>query len=179
VTIPAHFEANMPSLTGWGALESSLGNRKLATTVFVSAMYLFGIVGQLVGGRAADRFDLRRTYLLFHACSLPCMLGIALFTEVPLLLVSLAYIFFALGMQPVENSLVARLTPPHLRGTGYGLKFVLVLGFSAFSVKGVRWLMAHGRTSDVFLVQSALIAGVIALILVIYLHSRRQTWRNA
>ena len=179
VSIPAHFEARMEMLTGLFIVEGRVGNRKLGTALLVSAMYLFGAVGQVAGGRLADRWDLRKGYLLFHACSIPCMLGIAAFAEAPLLAASLGYVFFSLGMQPIENSLVARLTPPHLRSLGYGLKFILVLGFSAFAVKGVKWLMEDGRGATVDLVQAGLITAVVLIIAVIAIHSRRQTWMNA
>ena len=179
VSIPAHFEENMKMLVGLFTLEGRIGDRKLGTTLLVSAMYLFGAFGQIVGGRVADRWDLRKGYLLFHATSLPFMLGMAWFTEAPLLVVALVYVFFGLGMQPIENSLVARLTPPHLRSLGYGLKFILVLGFSAFSVKGVRWLMEQERGADLYLVQGGLIAAVVALIAILWIQSRKLSWMNA
>jgi MFS family permease len=178
VAIPAHFEASMEFLTGLFSMEGQLGTKKLGTAILVSAMYLFGTFGQVIGGRVADKWDLRKAYFLFHLGSLPCMLGIAYFTEVPLLIISLAYIFFGLGMQPIENSLVARLTPPHLRSIGYGLKFVLVLGFSAFSIKLVKWQMDHGDASGVFVAQSGVIAIVLVLFGAIWWKSRRQAWRN-
>ena len=40
-------------------------------------------------------------------------------------------------MQPLENTLVARLTPPELHSSAYGLKFVLTFGVGALSVKMV------------------------------------------
>lgn len=178
VAIPAHFETNMEFLAGLFSMEGQIGMKKLGTAILVSAMYLFGTFGQVAGGKAADRWDLRKGYFVFHLCSLPCMLAIAYLTEIPLLVVSFIYIFFALGMQPVENSLVARLTPPHLRSLGYGLKFVLVLGFSAFSIKLVKWQMENGSANGVFVAQAALIAVVLVLIGSIWFRSRKQAWKN-
>ncbi len=42
-----------------------------------------------------------------------------------LLGISAGLLFFILGMQPIENSLVARFTPDRWRSTGYGLKFTV------------------------------------------------------
>ena len=45
--------------------------------------------------------------------------------------------FFLLGMQPLENTLVARLTPPNFLSSAYGMKFILTFGVGALSVKMV------------------------------------------
>ena len=58
---------------------------------------------------------------------------------------AMAYMFFMLGMQPIENSLVAVLTPPRLRSTGFGMKFILTFGVGSLAVHLVgRWQRAGG-----------------------------------
>src|SRR5512135_2903898 len=89
----------------------------------VSAAYLLGLGGQYVGGVLADRRDPRRIYLLFHACSLPPLLLMTLLGGLPLVVSAAGFVFFSLGMQPIEHSLVARYAPPHRRAAIYGLKF--------------------------------------------------------
>jgi MFS family permease len=144
VSIPAYFRENIQSLSSLFSFNENFqvkDAQSFGTTLLVSGIYLFGIFGQMTGGRLADKLDLRYAYLMFHALSLPCMILMGLLTEIPLFLVSMVYIFFALGMQPIENSLVARLTPNHLRSLAYGMKFVMVLGMGSFSVKIVKWIM--------------------------------------
>ena len=54
------------------------------------------------------------------------------------------YLFFAIGMQPIENSLVAQLTPKGWRGRGYALKFVLAFGVGAIGTYVVGWVEPLG-----------------------------------
>ena len=61
------------------------------------------------------------------------MWGLSLVHGIAMLPVGMAYTFFALGMQPIENSLVAHLTPSRLRSFAYSLKFILVFGVGALS----------------------------------------------
>jgi MFS family permease len=128
-----------------------------------SLVYLFGIGGQLVGGALADRYDLRWLYLGFHALSLPALLAMVSFAELPLVSAGAVFVFFSLGMQPIENSLFARFTPPRWRATGYGIKFVLTFGVGAFAVRLIESAKTAGDLSLVLLY----LAGVVALLLVV------------
>jgi len=85
----------------------------------VSAAYLLGLGGQYVGRVLADRHDQRRLYLLCHACSLPPLLLMTLVGGLPLVVSAAGFVFFSLGMQPIENSLVARYAPPDMGGSIY------------------------------------------------------------
>jgi len=129
--------------------------------VVTSLVYVFGTLGQWIGGRMADRHDLRLLYLGFHILSLPCVLAMAFATGVPLVAAGAAFVFFSIGMQPIENSLVARFTPDRWRSTGYGLKFSVVFGVGALSVRGVQTFIAHYSLAHVF----AAVAAVVALLI--------------
>jgi len=135
VAQPAFF-AERVTLVGYGS----------ATTL----AYLAGMVGQYVGGRLADRYPLRYLYLGTHLASIPSLLIMAHLTELPLLLTAGTFVFFSLGMQPIENSLFAQLTPPRLRGTGYGMKFVVTFGVGALGVQLVRAAETSGDLSRTF-----------------------------
>ena len=125
-----------------------------------SLAMLIGIGGQYLGGVLADRHELRGLYLAFHAASLPLALAIGLSTGAPLLVFSGLFVFFALGMQPIENSLFAALTPERWRGAAYGLKFVLTFGVGATAVGMVRWVAPAYGWSGVYV----FLAGVIAVL---------------
>jgi MFS family permease len=107
------------------------GTATLAATVLTSLVLLTGIFGQIVGGRLADRHDLRRAYLFYHVMSLPCILGMAFATNWLLAVCAAGYAFFSLGMQPIENSLIAALTPYKWRSTSFAVKFILNFGVGA------------------------------------------------
>jgi MFS family permease len=128
--------------------------------VATSLVYGLGILGQWAGGRLADRYDLRILYLCFQARALPFVLLMSVLAGLPLLLAAAGYVFFAIGMQPIENSLVARFTPDRWRCTGYGLKFSVVFGIGALSVRGVQQFLERGTLSGVFVA----VGGIIALL---------------
>jgi MFS family permease len=107
------------------------GTATLAATVLTSLVLLAGMAGQLLGGRLADRIDLRRAYLLAHGASLPFILLMAFTGNYLLAFCAAAYVFFSLGMQPIENSLIAALTPHRWRSTSYAVKFILNFGVGA------------------------------------------------
>ncbi len=126
----------------------------------VSLAYLLGIGGQYVGRLLADRYDPRRLYLLFHACSLPPLLLMTLLGGLPLVGSAAAFVFFSLGMQPIENALVARYAPPHRRAMVYSLKFACTFGVGSLAVWLVRWAGGLGGLSYAILC----LAGVVMLV---------------
>jgi MFS family permease len=136
------------------------GAANLAATVIASAVYSVGVMGQIVGGHLADRYDLRKLYLLFHGASLPFVAAMAFFGEWALVLAAGTYIFFGLGMQPIENSLVARFTPDRWRSTSYGVKFVLNFGVGSFAVYGVAALHRDGSFTPIYMA----VAGIVLLV---------------
>ncbi len=161
-------------------LAAALPGADTATGIswMVSAVYLFAMLGQMVGGRLADRMDLRAGYLLFHALSLPCMWLMSRVGDGALVAAAFAYIFFALGAQPLENSLVAALTPARFRSLAYSLKFVLVFGLGSFAVRMVKACEEAGDIPRVFRIQTLMLSAVILVILALCLLTRRESVRN-
>ena len=143
---PGYFAARTPAI-GFGAA--------------TSLVYVFGIAGQYVGGLLADRRDLRRLYLAFHAVSLPALLLTIALSGLPLIGGAAVFVFFSFGMQPIEHSLFARYTPPRWRATAYGAKLALTVGVGAFAVWLVGWAGAAGGLSYALLC----LAGVLALVI--------------
>jgi FSR family fosmidomycin resistance protein-like MFS transporter len=124
-----------------------------------SLVFVFGIAGQYIGGMVADRRDLRWSYLGYQALSLPALFAIPWLFGAPLLMASGLYVFFALGMQPVENSLYASLTPERWRSTAYGIKFILVFGVGSSAVWIVRFATEAWGLASVYFVM----LGVVGL----------------
>jgi MFS family permease len=138
VVLPAYFELRNQAIFQWLAhrLPEGLSANLVATTI-TSAIFLVGMAGQYMGGRTAERFSLPHSYLVFHTITIPAAFLMALATNIPLILVALVYFFFLLGMQPIENTLVSRLTPAKWQHSAFGMKFVLTFGVGALAVKGV------------------------------------------
>ena len=154
------------------------GRGLAAATLLTSLAYLAGAWGQAVGGRLADRHDLRLLYLLFHGLSLPFLIALGALSGPPLMLCALAYAFLAFGMQPVENSLVSALTPPRLRSTGYGLKFILTFGVGSAAVPLVGAWQRTGGLGSVFPRLGAAIAMLLVFAGGLWLVTRRHPLRN-
>lgn len=130
----------------------------LATSLAISA----GIAGQYLGGRIADRFPLAPAYFLFHLGSLPAVLLIPVAFDGSLLAAGALFAFFSLGMQPLENSLYAQLTPERWRATAYGLKFTMTFGIGASAVAMVEWVAPSGGFVGVYHVIAYVVGGILA-----------------
>ena len=140
----------------------------VTATVLVSCLYLVGMLGQYAGGRVGERFDLRLGYLTFHLLTIPVAFAMALVSDLPLVLLATLHSFFLLGMQPIENTLVARLTPPTVRSMAFGMKFVLTFGVGSLAVKLVRFVESARGIDAVFpalgLVSVLLVCWILVLI---------------
>jgi len=133
------------------------GTRTLAATVLTSLVYLISIFGQIMGGKIADRYDLRYSYFFFFLFSLPFLIFMYFFDEIILFVSSIMFIFFSVGMQPVENSLIARFTPSKWRNTSYGIKFILTFGVSSTVIYPIAFFQSHFTMNAVFLLFSLII----------------------
>ncbi len=135
VLLPYYFELRSEAL--FQQLELLQGwvlSRNVAATALTSLVYVVGMAGQYVGGRIAERFDPRLGYLAFHSLAVPLILMMGYASDLPLVFLSAGFFFFILGMQPIENTLVANLTPDRLRHSAFGVKFILNFGVGAFAV---------------------------------------------
>ncbi len=132
----------------------------VATTV-TSLIFLVGMAGQYTGGHLAQRAELRRMYVVFNAMIIPVALTIYFLSDLALIVFVFLYFFFMLGSQPIENTLISRFTPPHLRFSAYGMKFVLSFGVGSLAVKLVSWIQTRWSLEAVF---PSL--GVVAVLLV-------------
>jgi MFS family permease len=183
IILPTFFENKLAGLGG--ILSSAVGEARVASdadtllaTLITCGVYLIGMVGQLIGGRVADRFELRRAYLTFFCCALPFLLSLR-FVEGPFL-IPLAgfFVLFSLGMQPIENSLVAMLTPPQWRSVSYGVKFTLVFGAGSLSVHFVSFVDGRYGLDAVILLLSFFLVMVITMTTILLLASRRASVRH-
>lgn len=137
--IDERFDGNLP-LIGTGAL---------ATIVLIC-----GALMQLATGRLIDRFPLA---LLFVALSALQLVGLMLawISSGALLLVGLALTAAAIyGQVVVDDAIVARFVPEHLRGRAYGISYFLGFAISAAAIPVMAALhdQAGGFTSVLTLI---------------------------
>lgn len=116
VILPAYFELKNQEIFHW--LSSITGGRlskNLVATSLTSFIYLVGMIGQYAGGRIGERYAPRMGYLIFHAVTVPVAFLMAVAGNISLIGLAVFYFFFLLGMQPIENTLVANFTPQRFR----------------------------------------------------------------
>lgn len=177
VILPAYFELRNQALYEWLTQLLSAGlSANLVATVITSAIFFVGMLGQYFGGRIADRRSLPHSYFVFHFITLTPAFLMAWATDLPLVLLAFIYFFFLLGMQPIENTLVSKLTPSHWRHAAYGMKFVLTFGMGSLAVKGVE---AVQKSAGILWVYPSL--GCVSLVLVmtiglLIVRTRTLTW---
>ncbi len=174
--LPAYMELKttfLAQVLGRLPLPGTRSTATLAATILASVVLFAGLFGQLASGRMADRMDLRRAYLLFYALSLPFLLGMAFTREWFLVACAAAYGFFTFGIQPVENSLIAAITPERWRSTSYAVKFVLNFGVGATVVEMIGPIKRAYSLEMVYVFLAGVVFLIVMSILALMLASRR------
>lgn len=175
VTIPAYFELKNSGLHDFlSSFFQGLKTPNLTATILTSMIYLFGMLGQYLGGRAGEKFDLRYGYLIFHLITIPTAWGMAISINLPLFVFTLIHSFFLLGMQPIENTLVARYTPPKLLSSAFGTKFVFTFGGGALSVKIIEYVRDVWGMEAIYFGLSGVSILLCGVILILIMNTRTQ-----
>lgn len=154
VMMPKLFDQRLAGLTHGGML---------GTGGFVSLVFLVSGAMQIVGGFLADRYSLRRIYLLAWAAQIPVLFVVMRMAELPLFAAITLIFCLEVITSPAENSLLVRYTPGRWRATAFGAKFVLSIGVAAAGVPLVG--IIHDATGD--FVWLFAILGVLATIVVV------------
>ena len=112
-----------------------LGNMKgIVTGGLMSTIILsVGMIGQYTGGHLSDKFKMTHLYFSVLLLSLPFMFLIGKTQNIWLIISALFFALFHFPQQPVENHLISKLIPPHLVGSGYGIKFAFTFGVGSFA----------------------------------------------
>jgi len=150
----------------------------LVANLIATCVYLLGIIGQVIGGRVADRHSLKWAYFISFSCALPFIAAVVLLQNVFLIPAAGFFLLFVLGIQPIENSLLAYLTPARWRSMSYGIKFTLTFGAGAFAVKLVSLVEGrYGIGGGMYLAGGFLVLVIVCVSLFIFL-SRGYTIRH-
>ncbi len=173
VTLPSLFELRNPGLLKTLAgVVSFFHSPNVSASLLTSLVFIIGIAGLYLGGYVTDHYDLRWAYIAFNGFAIFGALGMAYLTDLSLIAVSIFYTFFLMGLQPIENTLVARYTPDRLRHSGYGVKFVLKFGMGALAVQIIGWIKMHWSIQAVFLVLAGVSVLVVLTVFVLIVGTR-------
>lgn len=135
--LPKLFEIRLADITAGGLV---------GTGGMVSLVFVLSAAFQFFGGMAADRFPMKRIYLLCWAIQVPVLLLAIRLFELPLFVAALLCFSLIAISTPTENALLAHYTPSRWRATAFGAKFLLSLGVSALGVPLVA--VVYDRTGD-------------------------------
>ncbi len=174
VVMPAYFELKNQGVTHFFSMmigRELPGN--LVATFTTSLIFFIGILGQYAGGRIGNRFEPRYSYLVFHAITVPAAFLMGLFHDVPLLILVFIYTFFLIGMQPIENTLVALFAPKRLHHSAFGTKFVVTFGVGSFSVKMVEFVEKNIGIEATFPVLGGVSVFLVGVILYLIHHTSK------
>jgi len=158
--------ATSPALPKAFALDFAAdGDGIMTVSYLVGAVYAAAGAIQLLGGRLADNYPVRRVYLLAFLLQVPLLIAAGYAGGGLLFGIAIFMVCINFGGLPAENLLIARYTPPRRRAFVYGLKFVLALGVASLGVLVEGFLFdLSGGFGTVFTTLAALaLAGGIAI----------------
>ncbi|MDH4248252.1 MAG: MFS transporter [Deltaproteobacteria bacterium] len=110
------------------------GTGLLGAGSLVTMVYLVSSTAQLTIGFMMERFNLRWFFMILALGQVPLLLLASNMEGLGLLVTIQALVFLSMGSVPLNDMLIAKYTPPTLRGRVYGIKFVLGLGVSSLGV---------------------------------------------
>lgn len=143
-----------------------------------SLVLAFSIVGQLLGGRYADRMGGRKILILSGAGSIVGLLCLLFFSGLleGVVAFTIIYGIFHFAHQPALSSLAAIYSREETRGVIYGVIFFMAFGIGSFSV-AITGYSADNFGLD-FAVIPLLVYSLITMIVPIFLPENKK-WRAA
>lgn len=144
----------------------------VVTGSIATAVFLFGAVTQLIVGRLVDRFPLPAIFLGLSALQ-PLGLGLAAASGGTPMLAGLALAIAAIyGQVVVNDAMVARYTPPHLRAKAYSVRYFLGFTASGFAAPLIALAHASSGFDLVFALAAAFGAVIFGAALAFFLASK-------
>lgn len=135
----------------------------------VGATLLLGSVGQLIGGRLADRLPFKWLYVATFALKLvPLTLAALIGGPVAVLLAAVIGLTFDMAA-PVENLLLARYSSGRRRGLAFGMKFAIGFAAAPIGVNMVAWAYGEGAGGApvLFAILAVMTAAMVAAALLL------------
>ena len=152
-------------LAGWGLVTEAVLWVGLATSLIY---VVSGIAQYLMGRRIIDRYPLKTTYVTASALQVVAMLALAMGNGYVALAGAIASAVLSAASGPVENILIARYTPSHYHGLGFGAKFVVALGASPIAILLIAWIReSTGSLELLFLFLAGVAAAITAVALLL------------
>ncbi len=163
VAMPKVFDERLRALT-----QTNLGIGALVACVYTLAAF-----AQVAMGALIDRFELRRLMIGIALAQIPLLALAANLQGWAMLAAALAMMLAVFGQIPLNDAIVGKYVADEYRARVLSVRYVVSLGVAAVAVPLIAVLhRTAGGFSNVFLVLSALAAGMLAASL--FFPSRRQ-----
>jgi len=135
-----------------------------------SLILLFGVAGQLIGGKGSDKFSPAKVLVGAIAGVLASLLLLMLVpTSYALVVVfTFAYGIAIFAHQPTMTNLVSRITPRKLMGLSYGVMFFFSFGLGSIAGAVLGWLTDGYGVVFAFWSNVVVAAALLAVTLLIY-----------
>jgi MFS family permease len=147
-------------------------------SIAYTAVLTFGVFGQWIGGKAADKFGCKKTVII---ATLGTCISLISLMFLPIYIIGIAifvafYGFFFYAHQPALNALVGFLSPESQRGTIYGIFFFTSFGLGSISQFISGYLAdLHGLDSAFYTLTTF---SIIALLVSIKLPDEKKAVQN-
>jgi MFS family permease len=113
----------MPFLTMY--LTIKIGLSLGVTGIIVTISSLIGIPSSILGGKLADEFGRKKTYLIAQSGAALSLLPCAFLKDpVPIVIFLLISTFFHGAVRPPMNAIITEILPPHQRQQGFSLQYL-------------------------------------------------------
>ena len=142
---------------------------------------IYGIAGlmTLVGGIMADKFSLKKIYVIGIAAQVPCFFCIAYFTGLSLIIVCLIAAMFNSSILPTENILLAKFTPEKHHGLIYGFKFIIAFGSAPIAVFLISKIYEETQEfTNLFYISSTLMILVTLAVVFLPINNKKLNFPN-
>ncbi|MDP6936011.1 MAG: MFS transporter [Candidatus Marinimicrobia bacterium] len=114
------------------AVETSLGD-VIGSGFLTGFVLLLGIIGQLGGGRLGEKYPRKNLYIWVVLLNIPFLIGMAFLNGFSLVVITGMLGAVNFMFQPVNNSLLADVTPTENRGIIYGFSAGISFGVGSFA----------------------------------------------
>ena len=125
---------------GLGDIASS----QLGVGGMVSLVVGIAAFAQIGAGQMIDKFSIKAVWITALFLQVPLLMLVGMVSQVGLLFATFAVLVIIFGEIPIQDALLTRHTPDHLRSRIFGIKFALALGASALAVPIIAALHTSG-----------------------------------
>jgi MFS family permease len=134
--------------------------------VITACVYVFGALTQFNVGKLLDKYSLKHVFLVLALLPAPLLYGAAVFSNVPLLVVSVGLVMGMFGLVTVNDAMVGKYTADEWRARAYSVRYFIGFTAAGVAVGLIAWLHEMGGFALTLKVFSALCVLIVVAALV-------------